>query len=310
MSFFGNDLESQMSRALFRQDLYSRMFDDYERRQDAKSEAEFQDWKKEHDEFWENINSLIESINETSQEINNFHHTEASVALNENGRVIKVLEKLEEHQQSYNLVAKEFMECSPDQSKNFAQQKYKPVALMYFKILNTHALSLQPVTLVAQTFDEATKKFYGPIDDRITAVFENEDATNLEIDRDGWNEAWHKYDAAKVAWGAANVAIINNWDPWTETNIQSILDDYARVTGAMYRAGNEFVKHLEKAEKLLEKIWEIRKTAELTTQVQSGANQELDNFEKIEKLARLFQSGAITEEEFSAKKAELLKDIG
>ena len=67
--------------------------------------------------------------------------------------------------------------------------------------------------------------------------------------------------------------------------------------------------NLEKVEKLLEKIWEIRKTAELTAQVQGGANQEPDNFAKIEKLARLFQSGAITEAEFASKKAVLLKSI-
>jgi hypothetical protein len=77
----------------------------------------------------------------------------------------------------------------------------------------------------------------------------------------------------------------------------------------MYSAGNKFIKHLEKVEKLLEKIWEIRKTAELTAQVQGGANQEPDNFAKIEKLARLFQSGAITEAEFASKKAELLRSI-
>jgi hypothetical protein len=91
--------------------------------------------------------------------------------------------------------------------------------------------------------------------------------------------------------------------------LNAILGDYAKVTGAMYRAGNDFIKHLEKVEKLLEKIWEIRKTAELTAQVQGGANQEPDNFAKIEKLAQLFQSGAITEAEFASKKAELLKSI-
>jgi hypothetical protein len=35
----------------------------------------------------------------------------------------------------------------------------------------------------------------------------------------------------------------------------------------------------------------------------------MDNFVKIEKLAKLLESGAITKEEFSAKKAELLKKI-
>ena len=37
----------------------------------------------------------------------------------------------------------------------------------------------------------------------------------LSLEADGWNEAWHKYDAAKVSWGDANVAIIKNWDPST-----------------------------------------------------------------------------------------------
>ena len=161
-----------------------------------------------------------------------------------------------------------------------------------------------------KTFKDASRNFYGPIDERITAITENEDIGPLEFDREGWNNAYNDYDNAKVAWGDANVAIIKNWDPWTETDIHAILDDYAKVTGAMYRAGNDFIKHLEKVERLLEKIWEIRKTAELTAQVQGRPNQESGNFEKIEKLARLFQSGAITEEEFSTKKAELLKNIG
>jgi hypothetical protein len=36
---------------------------------------------------------------------------------------------------------------------------------------------------------------------------------------------------------------------------------------------------------------------------------EAFSFAKIEKLARLFQSGAVTEAEFASKKAELLKSI-
>jgi hypothetical protein len=309
MSLFGNDIEAQMGRALFRQDLYTRMFNDYERREDAKSEARFQDWKKENDAFYERVTSLTHSIGETTRDINDFYKQDDSHALNENNRVFQVMNKLEQFFDEYRLVANEWNSTTPETNEKFLQDTFLPAALKYYKILNIHALSLQPFILMNKTFKDASKNFYGPIDERITAIHENEDIRPLEFDREGWNNAYNDYDNAKVAWGDANVAIIKNWDPWTETDIHAILDDYAKVTGAMYSAGNKFIKHLEKVEKLLEKIWEIRKTAELTAQVQGGANQEPDNFAKIEKLARLFQSGAITEAEFASKKAELLRSI-
>ena len=184
-----------------------------------------------------------------------------------------------------------------------------PEALKYYKILNVHTLSLQPFILVNKTFNDASKNFYGPIDERITAITENEDVGPLEFDREGWTSAYSNYDEAKVAWGDVNVAIIKNWDPWAEKDIHAILDDYAKVTSAMYRAGNDFIKHLEKVEKLLDKIWEIRKTAELTVQVVTPNIQAPDTFTKIEKLAHLLQVGAITQDEFKVKKRELLEEI-
>jgi len=309
MSLFGNDIEAQMGRALFRQDLYTRMFDDYERREDAKSEARFQDWKKENDEFYERVTSLTDSIRETTLDINNFYKQDDSRALNEGERVFHVMNKLQQFFDEYQLVSNEWLSTTPETNKKFLQDTFLPAALKYYKILNVHALSLQPFILMNKTFKDATKNFYGPIDERITAITENEDIGPLEFDREGWNNAYNDYDNAKVAWGDANVAIIENWDPWTEKDIHAILDEYAKVTGAMYSAGNKFIKHLEKVEKLLEKIWEIRKTAELTSQVGGGVKQEPDGFAKIEKLAQLFQSGAITEAEFASKKAELLKSI-
>jgi|LakMenEpi03Aug12_release.lakeMendotaPanAssembly.Ray.scaffolds.fasta_scaffold453540_1 hypothetical protein len=309
MSLFGNDIEAQMGRALFQQDLYTRMFNDYERREDAKSEARFQDWKKENDEFYERVTSLTNSIGETTRDINNFYKQDESLSLNEDGRVFHVMNKLKQFFDEYQLVFNEYISCSTEASKKFLQDTFLPVALKYYKILNVHVLSLQPFILMSKTFKEASKNFYGPIDERITAITQNEDIGPLEFDREGWNNAYNDYDNAKVAWGDANVAIIKNWDPWTETDIHAMLGDYAKVTSAMYRAGNDFVKHLEKVEKLLEKIWEIRKTADLTAQFGGGVKQEPDGFAKIEKLAQLFQSGAITETEFASKKAELLKNI-
>ena len=305
MSLFGNDIEAQMGRALLQQDMYRRLFDDYERKQNA----DFQEWKKDNDEFHERVSSLIKSIRETTDDINNFYTQDEAHVLNEDRRVLHVMNKLGQFYNEYELVSNGYFSCSPDASRKYLQDIFLPAALKYYKILNVHTLSLQPFILMNKTFNEAFKNFYGPIDERVEAVFQNEDIGPLEFDRDGWNDSWNSYDAAKVAWGDANVAIIKNWDPWTETDIHAILGDYAKVTGAMYRAGNDFIKHLEKVEKLLEKIWEIRKTAELTAQVQGGANREPDNFAKIEKLAQLFQSGAITEAEFASKKAELLKSI-
>jgi hypothetical protein len=60
---------------------------------------------------------------------------------------------------------------------------------------------------------------------------------------------------------------------------------------------------------MLEKVWEIRKTAEIATQVSQPSNQAQDSFSKIEKLAHLLQIGAITEDEFKTKKSELLGEI-
>ena len=311
MSLFGSGFESQMSRALFQQDIYRRMFDDYDKRQDL----EDQEYAKAHQEFLDNFNNLVTSITDAKTILNKFYSENDLHFLNENRRVFNTMTQLQVHADEFMEQWKQIPDVdgpnyrSGDHTKHL-KEKFIPHALSFFKILQIQSLSIQPVILMKRTFNDASKNFYGPIDERASAVVQNEDIGPLEFDRDGWNDSWNSYDAAKVAWGDANVAIIKNWDPWIETDIHAVLDDYAKVTGAMYRAGNDFVKHLEKVEKLLEKIWEIRKTAELTAQVQGGANQEPDNFAKIEKLARLFQSGAITEEEFSAKKAELLKDIG
>ena len=61
--------------------------------------------------------------------------------------------------------------------------------------------------------------------------------------------------------------------------------------------------------KVLKKIWEMRKSAEIRTQANTGVSPELDVFGIIEKLLELLNKGAITQEEFSEKKAELLKKI-
>ena len=287
------------------------MFDDYDRRQDL----EDQEYAKAHQEFLDNFNNLVTSITDAKTNLDKFYSENDLHFLNENKRVFHAMTRLEEFSIEFVNQWNQIPDVdspnykSGDHTKHL-KEKFIPYALNFFKLLQIQSLSIQPIILMKQTFNDASKNFYGPIDERITAITENEDIGSLEFDREGWNNAYNDYDNAKVAWGDANVAIIKNWNPSTETDIHAILDDYAKVTGNMYRAGNDFIKHLEKVEKLLAKIWEIRKTAELTAQVQGRANQESDNFAKIEKLARLFQSGAITEEEFSTKKAELLKNIG
>jgi hypothetical protein len=286
------------------------MFDGHDKRQDV----EDQEYAKAHQEFLDNFNDLVTSITDAKTNLNKFYSENDLHFLNENNRVFHSMTRLQVYTDEFMDQWKQVPDVdgpnykSGDHTKHL-KEKFIPYALSFFKILQIQSLSIQPIILMKQTFNDASKNFYGPIDERITAINENEDIGPLEFDREGWNNAYNDYDNAKVAWGDANVAIIKNWDPWTETDIHAILDDYAKVTGAMYSAGNKFIKHLEKVEKLLEKIWEIRKTAELTAQVQGGANQEPDNFAKIEKLARLFQSGAITEAEFASKKAELLKSI-
>lgn len=310
MSFFGDDIESQMGRALFQQDLYRRMFDDFERRYDNQRESEFQERLKKQDEFWKRVNGLIESINSTISDIDNFYNnTNLAEALNENRRVFHVINKLNVYREEYQLVAREYFSRTPDDNESFLQEHFMPQALKYYKILNVHVLSIQPFILMTKTFNDASKNFYGPIDERITAITENEDLGLLEFDREGWDSAYINYDEAKVAWGDANIAIIENWDPWVEKDIHAILDGYAKVTAAMYSAGKNFTKHLEKVEKLLDKIWEIRKTAEMAVQVSTPPIQAPDTFTKIEKLAHLFQAGAITGDEFAAKKRELLGEI-
>jgi hypothetical protein len=310
VSLFGNDFESQMGRALFQQDLYRRMFDDFERRDDARHELEFQERLKKQDDFWEKINGLIETINSTTSDLDSFYaDRDLAEALNENGRVFHVINKMNEYREEYQVVAKEFISRSSEGNEIFINQQFMPKALKYFKVLNIHALSLQPFILMSRTFNDASRNFYGPIDERITAITENEDLRNLDFDREAWNSAYITYDEAKVAWGDANVAIIRDWDPWIEKDIQKTLDDYAKVTATMYRAGNNFIKHLDKVEKMLERVWEIRKAAEIAAQVSQPNNQAQDSFSKIEKLAHLLQIGAITEEEFKTKKSELLGEI-
>jgi hypothetical protein len=310
MSFFDNDFESQMGRALFQQDLYRRMFDDFERRDDAKHELEIQERLKKQNDFWERINVLIESINSTTSELDSFYaNKDLAEALNENGRVFHVINKMNEYREEYQVVAKEFISRNSEGNESFIQEQFMPKALKYFRILNIHVLSLQPFILMSRTFNDASGNFYGPIDERITAITENEDLRTLDFDREAWNSAYISYDEAKVAWGDANVAVINDWDPWAVKDIQKTLDDYAKVTATMYRAGNNFKEHLDKVEKMLEKVWEIRKTAEIATQVSQPSNQAQDSFSKIEKLAHLLQIGAITEDEFKTKKSELLGEI-
>jgi len=238
-----------------------------------------------------------------------YENRDLAEALNENRRVFHVINKMNEYREEYQVVAQEYLSQNSEGIESFLQERFMPKALQYFRILNIHALSLQPFILMSRTFNDASKNFYGPIDERITAITENEDLISLDFDREAWNSAYITYDEAKVAWGDANVAIIKDWDPWTEKNIQKTLDDYAKVTATMYRAGNNFIKHLDKVEKMLEKVWEIRKAAEIATQVSQPNNQAQDSFSKIEKLAHLLQIGAITEEEFKTKKSELLGEI-
>lgn len=314
---FGNSLEAQIGRALFTQDLLRRMLDSYEQRKNSEYAAN----KKAEEEFWDNYNQLLDSIGKTKSELDNFYQRDDLHFLNEENRVRDAILKLEELRQVF---VSQFNEIPKgDQATGWSyfaareNQDYEthirtdfiPNALIYFKTLTTHFFSIQPIILLMETTNKITHDLYESIDERLSHFNENQDFATLEFDRKSFDSAQENFVQSRVKLYDANLQIIETWDPWLEKDIESILKNYETVSVAAYQAGEKFMKHLLQVESLLKKIWEMRKSAEIRTQANTGVSPELDVFGIIEKLLELLNKGAITQEEFSEKKAELLKKI-
>jgi hypothetical protein len=160
-----------------------------------------------------------------------------------------------------------------------------------------------------QSISSAKKNFFDPIDGRVKAVSLNADFPTLAFDRDAWETSWSNYEASKIRLINTSNELVNSWDPWKEKDIEAVMKNYAAGTLEVQATVEIFAKNLARVEEKLEKIWEIRKSVEIANEEKGNSQKEMDNFVKIEKLAKLLESGAITKEEFSAKKAELLKKI-
>jgi len=317
MGLFGNSLEAQLGRALFQQDLYRRMFDAYEHRKSAEYIAD----KKAEEEFWGNYNKLLDSIVSAKSDLDNFYQRTDLYLIAEVSQIKSALNKLEELRKDFidkfNDIPKGdeatgwafFASRESQDYESHLKEDFIPHALSYFKILTTHLWSIQPIILMEKSLSEAKKSYLGPIEDRLASVLASEDLATLDFDRDGWNASWTEYENKKNMFYEASYEIVKTWDPWKEKDIEAILTKYALTTTTMKSAGDNFTKHLERVEKKLEKIWEIKKSVEISSQAVKLGSQELDNFSKIEKLAKLLEAGAITKAEFAAKKAELLKGI-
>ena len=317
MGLFGNSLEAQLGRALFQQDLYRRMFDAYEHRKSAEYIAD----KKAEEEFWGNYNKLLDSIVSAKSDLDNFYQRTDLHLIAEVSQIKSALNKLEELRKDFidkfNDIPKGdeatgwafFASRESQDYESHLKEDFIPYALSYFKILTTHLWSIQPILLMEKSLSEAKKSHLGPIEDRLASVLASKDLATLDFDRDGWNASWREYENKKNMFYEASYEIVKTWDPWKEKDIEAILTKYALTTTSMKSAGDNFTKHLERVEKKLEKIWEIKKSVEISSQAVKLGSQELDNFSKIEKLAKLLEAGAITKAEFAAKKAELLKGI-
>ena len=317
MGLFGNSLEAQLGRALFQQDLYRRMFDAYENRKSAEYAAD----KKAEEEFWENYNKLLDSIVSAKSDLDNFYQRTDLHLFAEISQIQNEFNKLENFRKDFvdkfNDIPKGnqatgwafFASRESQDYESHLKEEFIPYALSYFKILTTHLWSIQPILLMEQSLFEAKKNYIDPIDERLTAVLASTDLATLEFDRDGWNASFTEYENKKTKFYKASHEIVTTLDPWKEKDIEAILTKYASTSKAMQTSGNNFTKHLVRVEKKLEKIWEIRKSVEISGQVKKRNVEELDNFSKIERLAKLLDAGAITKEEFAAKKAELLKGI-
>ena len=317
MGLFGNSLEAQLGRALFQQDLYRRMFDAYEHRKSAEYIAD----KKAEEEFWGNYNKLLDSIVSAKSDLDNFYQRTDLHLIAEVSQIKSALNKLEELRKDFidkfNDIPKGdevtgwafFASRESQDYESHLKEDFIPYALSYFKILTTHLWSIQPILLMEKSLSEAKKSHLGPIEDRLASVLASKDLATLDFDRDGWNASCTEYENKKNMFYEASYEIVKTWDPWKEKDIEAILTKYALTTTSMKSAGDNFTKHLERVEKKLEKIWEIKKSVEISSQAVKLGSQELDNFSKIEKLAKLLEAGAITKAEFAAKKAELLKGI-
>jgi|688.fasta_scaffold381743_1 hypothetical protein len=317
MGLFGNSLEAQLGRALIQQDLYRRMFDAYEHRKSAEYAAD----KKAEEEFWGNYNKLLDSIGSAKSDLDYFYSRTDLHLYFDISKIKDAFYKLEE-------LRKEFADKLSDIPKgdqatgwaSFAsresqdyevhlKEEFIPFALNYFKTITTHLWSIQPLLLMEQSISSAKKNFFDPIDGRVKAVSLNADFPTLAFDRDAWETSWSNYEASKIRLINTSNELVNSWDPWKEKDIEAVMKNYAAGTLEVQATVEIFAKNLARVEEKLEKIWEIRKSVEIANEEKGNSQKEMDNFVKIEKLAKLLESGAITKEEFSAKKAELLKKI-
>jgi hypothetical protein len=317
MTLFGNSLEAQLSRALFQQDIYRRMLDAY---QERVSKEKFES-KKSEEEFWSNYDKLVESISTTKTEIDNFYQKNDLYLFPKKEQAREALIKLEnlrrEFLEKYDGIPKGeqatgwafFANKESRDIKDYLKEDFIPFALSYFKTINIHLSSLQPILFMHASMTEMRQGAVGTLSQRYLEVTRNTEFANLEFDHALWDQSWLNYKNSNEVLEKANTEIIDGWDPWAEKDIESILRKYEGVVNLTVNAANIFTKLLEKVEKKLEKIWEIRKRVEISNEINPTVEEELDVFAKIEKLARLLEQGAITQKEFSQKKAELLKKI-
>lgn len=317
MTLFGNSLEAQVSRALFQQDLYRRMLDAY---QERVSKENFES-KKSEEAFWANYDKLIESIATTKTEIDNFYQKPDLYLFPIKEQAQKALVKLEELRaefvKKYNGIPKGeqatgwafFANKEARDIKDYLKEDFIPFALGYFKTITTHLSSLQPFLFMDASMKEMQQSAIGTLDQRYLEVTRNAEFADLDFDKALWDQSWINYKKCSEALQKANLEIVESWDPWGEKDIESILRKYEGLITLATNAANTFTKLLEKIEEKLEKIWEIRKRVEISSQMKSTKDDELDVFAKIEKLAKLLEHGAITQKEFSQKKAELLNKI-
>ena len=317
MTLFGSSLEAQVSRALFQQDLYRRMLDAY---QERVSKENFES-KKSEDAFWANYDKLIESIATTKTEIDNFYQKSDlylfPIKEQAQNALIKLEELRAEFVKKYNGMPKGeqatgwafFANKESRDIKDYLKEDFIPFALDYFKVINNHLSSLQPIIFMNASMKEIQQGVLGTLDQRYLEATRNPEFADLELDHELWEQSWLDFKNCNEALQKSNMEIIESWDPWTEKDIESILRKYENSTNQTISAGKTFIKLLEKVEEKLEKIWTIRKQVEISNQLKSKKDEGLDVFEKIEKLARLLEQGAITQKEFSEKKAELLKKI-
>ncbi len=317
MTLFGNSLEAQLSRALFQQDLYRRMLDGY---QERVNKEKFESRKSE-EEFWSNYDKLLESISTTKTEIDNFYQKSDLYLFPRKEQAREALAKLEtlrkEFLEKYDGIPKGeqatgwafFANKESRDIKDYLKEDFIPFALGYFKSISNHLSSLQPIIFMHTSMTELEQGMVGTLDQRYSEVTRNVEFSDSEFDRVAWDQSWSEYKNSINKLQQANEEIIESWDPWAEKDIEVILRRYEGVYNLAVQAAKSFAKNLEKVEKKLEKIWEIRKKLEISNQRRSAGDEELDTFAKIEKLAKLLEQGAITQEEFSEKKAELLKKI-